>query len=138
MNITHEKNAHASLFFSPSVRPMSASSLAMLHVIGSPIFDAVLRGQDISDLAASDLLDFAFIHCADLHQVIELVANYKKDPSAFHQAVFFWGGDKMPEALTDIASDIAEQTRATREAMSEVVPDSGAGGHEKKALTPLS
>lgn len=120
-DLSREQIAHAALAapaLTPSgLRPMSAGSLALLQLAGSPVYKLLFHGTE-EQLESLDILTFAFIHTADPEQLRRLAP----DKAALLSAVLAWAESLPPSAPAAFASELATQIREVASQFSKVLP----------------
>lgn len=120
-DLNREQLAHAALaapeLSASGLRPISAGSLALLQLVGSPVYRLLFHGAE-EQLELLDILIFAYLHAADPEQVRRLAV----DKSALLPAVMAWAESLPPAAPITYARDIAAQIKACAALFSRVLP----------------
>lgn len=120
-DLSREQIAHAALAapsLSPAgLRPMSAGSLALLQLAGSPVYKLLFHGTE-EQLEAIDILTFAYIHSADPEQLRRLAP----DKAALLAAVLAWAESLPPSAPATFARELATRIREVASQFSKVLP----------------
>lgn len=121
MNERETNATRALLGLSPqSTRPISAASLAILGLCGSPYYAVLMEGAAVQPTAL-DVLLFAWVHDAPWDEVVSTVST--GDNERIRTAALQYGADLPPHAVSEKATHIAEEFAAAQSAMAAPVDE---------------
>lgn len=116
-----EKNV-ASALIAPDASPLglrrlSPASLTMLQMLGNPI-----ASFEVGSVLMFDLLQYAWIHSADLDTVRALVVREVTEPGAVAVAVLEWAEHLPTDFLAHLRAELETEMERTAAALAVAAP----------------